>query len=191
MCGQLDLDFGASPNLFTDGSGHELVGDLQKAGVYHVANAGTMAPAWHTTVGGPCQVCNADSTAFDGRGIDVVGTPGGTMFSLSRDAGATDWASPVGDGVHYESVSDANGVVYAVDNNGFLNAYDAASGTPLLKRQMSLDTGAPTGTGLTSNGVSIAEGDVLVATSSASGDANATAGSTTAPDGGGFVIAYR
>src|SRR5207248_954646 len=33
-CGQLDLDFGASANLFRDAAGNQLVGDLQKSGVY-------------------------------------------------------------------------------------------------------------------------------------------------------------
>jgi polyvinyl alcohol dehydrogenase (cytochrome) len=191
VCGQLDLDFGASPNLFTDSSGNELIGDLQKAGVYHVANATTMAPVWHQVVGGPCAVCNAGSTAFDGNSIDVVGTPGGTLFSLGQNAGALNWASPLADGVHYQSTSTADGVVYAVDNNGFLSAFDASGGTPLFKRQLSLDTGAPTGTGVTSNGVSIAEGEVLVAASSASGAASSTTG-TQAPTGpGAYVIAYR
>ena len=101
------------------------------------------------------------------------------------------WASPLGDGLHYESTSAANGVVYAVDNNGVLSAFDAASGTPLLKRQMSVDTGSPTGGGLTSNGVSIAEGEVLVADSSVSGNASSTAGTSTGQGPGAFVVAYR
>ena len=190
VCGQLDLDFGASPNLFTDSSGQELVGDLQKAGVYHVANASTMAPVWHTVVGAPCAVCNAGSTALAAGSIDVVGTPSGNLFALSADAGAMNWASPLGDGVHYQSTSAANGVVYTVDNNGFLSAFDASSGLPLFKRQLSLDTGVPTGGGLTSNGVSIAEGDVFVAASSASGAA--AVGGVTPPAGpGAFVIAYH
>ena len=183
VCGQLDLDFGASPNLFTDSAGHTLVGDLQKAGVYHVADASTMAPAWHMAVGGPCFVCNAGSTAFDGSSVDVVGTPGGVLSSLSRDAGSLNWASPLADGVHYQSTSTANGVVYAVDNNGFLDVLDAGTGVPLAKRQMSLDAGGPTGSGLTSNGLAIAEDEVLVAASSPLG----TAGS----GGGGYLIAYR
>ena len=191
VCGQLDLDFGASPNLFTDSSGNELVGDLQKAGVYHVANAATMAPVWHQLVGLPCSVCNAGSTAFNGSSIDVVGTPGGTLFSLGRDAGSLNWASPLGDGFHYQSTSTADGVVYAVDNNGFLSAFAGSDGALLFKRQLSLDTGAPTGGGLTSNGVSIAEGEVLVAASSTSGSATSATG-TPAPQGpGAYVIAYR
>ena len=191
VCGQLDLDFGASPNLFTDSAGHELVGELQKAGVYHVANAASMAPVWHTTVGGPCAVCNAGSTAFDGQAVDVVGTPGSTLFSLGRDAGAVDWASPLADGVHYESTSLANGVVYAVDNNGFLNAFDAGTGTLLLKHPLSLDAVGPVGGGLPSNGVAIAEGEVLVAASSPAGSAAAVGGSPAPAGAGAYVIAYR
>jgi outer membrane protein assembly factor BamB len=191
VCGQLDLDFGASPNLFRTASGVELVGELQKAGVYHVANARTMASAWHRVVGAPCAVCNAGSSAFDGTSIDVVGTPGGTLFALGDAGGATNWSDPLADGVHYESTSAANGVIYAVDSNGFLDAFDAATGRALLKHQLSADTDAPTGGGLTSSGVSIAEGEILVAASSASGDANATAGSYPGQGPGAYVIAYR
>ncbi len=121
-----------------------------------MANARTMASAWHRVVGGPCAACNAGSSAFDGRSIDVVGTPGSTLFALARAGGATNWSDPLADGVHYESTSVANGVIYAVDNDGFLDAFTAATGRPLLKHQLSADTDTPTGGGLTSNGVSIA-----------------------------------
>lgn len=130
VCGQLDLDFGAAANLFTDSAGNELVGDLQKAGAYHVAHADTMAPAWTQNVGGPCQACNAASPAFDGRAIDGVSTPGGSIFSLSRDGGAVNWLSPVAGGLHYESTSVADGVVYTVDNSGFLDAFNAGHRQP-------------------------------------------------------------
>lgn len=191
VCGQLDLDFGASPNLFRDSSGTEFVGDLQKAGVYHVANARTMAPAWHRIVGAPCAACNAASAAFDGSSLDVVGTPGSTLFALGLGTGVMNWSDPLADGLHYQSTSAANGVVYAVDGNGFLDAFDAATGRQLLKHQLSADTGAPTGGGLTSNGVSIAEDEVLVAASSTSGDTNATAGSSPGEGPGAYVVAYR
>ncbi len=109
VCGQLDLDFGASANLFTTGNGTKVVGDLQKSGVYHVANAATMAPVWTALVGASCQPCNAASTAFDGSSIEGVATPGGTMFSLDHNTGATNWLTPLGDGVHYQSTSAADG----------------------------------------------------------------------------------
>jgi polyvinyl alcohol dehydrogenase (cytochrome) len=175
-CGQLDLDFGASPNLFTDGSGRLLVGDLQKSGVYHVADAGTMAPAWTALVGASCQACNAASTAFDGNSIIGVFTPGGVMAALGRDDGAVAWRAPIGDGVHYQGTSTAAGVAYTLDGNGFLDAFDAATGELLLQRQMALDAGAPVAQ-LTSSGVAIAGHTVFV---EATGTANE-----------GYLLAYR
>ncbi len=175
-CGQLDLDFGASPNLFTDSQGRVLVGDLQKSGVYHVARADTMAPAWTALVGASCQACNAASTAFDGDSIVGVFTPGGVMASLARDDGAVGWRAPIGDGIHYQGMSTAAGVAYTLDGNGFLDAFDAATGEPLLQRAMSSDAGAPVAQ-LTSSGVAIAAHTVFVA---ATGTGNE-----------GYVIAYR
>jgi polyvinyl alcohol dehydrogenase (cytochrome) len=181
-CGQLDLDFGASANLFTDSHRTELVGDLQKSGVYHAANADTMKPAWSRIVGVSCQACNAASAAFDGRAIDGVGTPGGELFSLNRDDGTPAWLSPIGDGAHYQSVSTADGVVYTVDGNGFLDVIDAATGDTIARRPMTEDAATPT-QGVTSNGVSIAEHMVFA---SASELPTATGGATA-----GLIVAYR
>lgn len=179
VCGQLDLDFGASANLFRTSSGTELVGDLQKSGVYHVANAATMKPAWTALIGASCQACNAASTAVDGSSIEAVGTPGGTMFSLARDAGSTNWVSPVGDGIHYQSVSAADGVVWTVDGASNLDGFDAATGQPLVRRAMSADADAPV-TNATSAGVSIAEHELFAA-----------AGGLSYESAPGYVIAYR
>ncbi len=191
VCGQLDLDFGSSVNLFTDGAGTKLVGDLQKAGVYHAAHADTMAPAWTQVVGGPCAACNAASTAFDGNAIEGVSTPGGAMFSIARDGGSINWLSPVADGAHYQSISVADGVDYTLDGNGFLDAFSAAAGTPLLHRPLAADTGTPMG-GVTSGGVAIAEHELLVAATSSSAAAGAVGGSGgTGPGAGAYLIAYR
>jgi polyvinyl alcohol dehydrogenase (cytochrome) len=181
-CGQLDLDFGSSANLFTDSHGTKLVGDLQKSGVYHAADAKTMKPTWSRMVGVSCQACNAASTSYDGHAIQGVGTPGGALFSLSPDDGAPGWLSPIGDGAHYQSVSTADGVVYTVDGNGFLDALDAATGDTIVRRQMAQDTGVPTA-GVTSNGVSIAEHTVFASAS----ELPMITGSATA----GLIVAYR
>ncbi|HET6793307.1 MAG TPA: PQQ-binding-like beta-propeller repeat protein [Acidimicrobiales bacterium] len=170
-CGQLDLDFGASPNLFTDGLGHLLVGDLQKSGYYHVAYADTMERAWATPIGAPCALCNADSAAATGGSVFAVGTPGGVMTSLAANFGTLQWASPVADGIHYGSVSTADGVVYTVGSDGSLDAFDSATGAPLLHRPMSADAAQPVA-GLTSSGVAIARHTVYV-------------------EDGGVLIAYR
>jgi polyvinyl alcohol dehydrogenase (cytochrome) len=182
-CGQLDLDFGAAPNLFTV-DGHLAVGDLQKSGVYHVADATTMAPVWNTIAGGTCQACNAATAAVNGSDVFAEGTPGGLLNALDRTSGARTWATPVGDGVHYQSISTANGVVYTFDTAGFFDAWDAASGTPLLRRPMAEDVQFPTAA-LTSGGIAIADHTVFVAAGGG--------GSSSAPGlpVNGFLIAYR
>jgi outer membrane protein assembly factor BamB len=179
VCGQLDLDFGASANLFRTSTGTELVGDLQKSGVYHVADAATMKPVWTALVGASCQACNAASTAVYGGSVEGVGTPFGAMFSLARDTGARNWLTPLGDGVHYQSVSAADGVVWTVDTLANLDALDASSGQLLARRPLSADAGAPVAND-TSSGVSIAENKLFVAAGGAGYS------STT-----GYVIAYR
>ena len=178
MCGQLDLDFGASANLFTTSAGTKVVGELQKSGVYHVADAGAMTPVWSTIVGPSCFACNADSTAFDGGSIYGVATPVGAMFSLDRSRGSIGWLSPVADGTHYQSVSSADGVVWTVDGTSNLDGFAAANGVPLVRRPLSADAGAPV-TNLTSAGVAVAENQLFVA----SGGLSYVA----AP---GYVIAY-
>jgi polyvinyl alcohol dehydrogenase (cytochrome) len=178
VCGQLDLDFGASANLFTTAEGAKVVGELQKAGVYHVANTKTMTPVWSTIVGPSCFACNADSTAFDGSSIYGVATPGGDMFSLNRSSGATNWVSPVADGTHYQSVSTAAGVVWTVDGDSNLDGFEASSGVPLVRRPLSVDTGAPVAN-LTSAGVAIAGHQLFVA-----------AGGASYLPSTGYVIAY-
>lgn len=178
VCGQLDLDFGAAANLFTTTSRTKVVGELQKSGVYHVANAATMTPVWSSIQGPSCFACNADSTAFDDSSVYGVATPGGDMFSLARANGATNWVSPIADGTHYQSVSTAEGVVWTVDGQSNLDGIEASSGVPLVRRPLAADAGAPV-VNLTSSGVAIAEHELFVAAGGASYE-SAT----------GYVIAY-
>ncbi|HKR98328.1 MAG TPA: PQQ-binding-like beta-propeller repeat protein, partial [Candidatus Dormibacteraeota bacterium] len=182
VCGQLDLDFGAAPNLFSTG-GRLLVGDLQKSGVYHVADAGSMAPVWSTIVGASCAVCNAASTAATGGAVYGESTPVGFEFSLDGGTGAQRWATPVGDVVHYQSTSIANGIAYTFDTAGFFDAYDTETGVPLLRRPMTEDAGAPTAA-FTSGGVAIAYHTLFVAASEGGSSAPSQASN-------GFLIAYR
>jgi polyvinyl alcohol dehydrogenase (cytochrome) len=162
-CAQLDLDFGASPNLFHNALGQPLVGALQKSGVFHAAYADTMGGAWTTVMGLPGVAFNAASTATDGSAsIYGVGTPGGVLQSLSTGDGRLQWAQPVADGVHYQSISLANGVTYATDGWGFLNAWDSATGLPLLKHNIGDDTGNTQEANQGSGGVAIARNRLFV-----------------------------
>lgn len=136
-CAQLDLDFGASANLFYAPDGRVLVGEMQKSGTYHVAFADTMELAWKSIIGTPCFPCNAASSAVVDDRVFVVGAPPRTMFGL--EDGDYEWLTPItANGIHYQSVSAANGVVYTYDANN-LHGFDAESGLPLLRLQLTQD----------------------------------------------------
>lgn len=165
-CLQLDLDFGAPPNLFRDSTGRLIVGDLQKAGVYHAVDAGSMQSVWKATVGGSCAACNAAAWASNNGAVVGATAPGGAMVSLGHDQGALRWASPIADGTHYQSTSSAGGVVFTVDNLGNLLAWDESTGLSLLKRPVQADAEGTTA-GVSSSGIAIASGMVIVATGTA------------------------
>ena len=141
-CMQLDLDFGASSNLFRGPDGRLLVGTGQKSGVYHVVDGETMEPAWTQIVGFPSAVGGiVGSTAVDEDGVYGPITVGGYLWSVDRDAGQHRWLAPIADGAHWGNpVSVANGVVYTTTLTGLLNAYEATTGAPLLSTPMLTST---------------------------------------------------
>lgn len=163
-CAQLDLDFGSSPNLFSDNLGRPIIGALQKSGIYHAVYADTMQRAWTTVIGAPCAACNASSSAFDATSIYAVATPGGHMTSIARDGGRHQWAFPIGGGTHFQSVTTANGVVYTMDNAGMLNAFDASNGLLLARRPMTQDAGVVV-SDAGSAGIAVARNTIYAATS--------------------------
>jgi outer membrane protein assembly factor BamB len=164
-CLMLDLDFGASPNLFRDDKGRLILGDLQKAGVYHAVYTDKMETAWQTPVSVPCFSCNATSGAYADGKIYTVGSPVGQLVGIGTreaQAGQLQWAYPMTDMIHYQSVSTANGVVYLVDGAGNLNMVDGATGLPVMRRPISMDVGAPA-VDAASQGVAIARNRLFVA----------------------------
>jgi polyvinyl alcohol dehydrogenase (cytochrome) len=203
-CGDIDLDFGASPNLFTGANGRKLVGAGQKSGVYHVFDAQTMEPVWTQIVGPPGSLGGiVGSTAHDGQSVFGPITVPGYVWSLSANDGSHRWVAPVADGVHWgPPVAVANGVVYTVDLTGFLDAYDARTGALLGKRPLMLG-GTNSPTSLSWGGVSVARHTVYAAvgttslaeghivafrrggTTDAVGDAQETVGELLGGGGGG------
>ena len=83
------------PTSSRPAAARKVVGDLQKSGVYHVADAKTMAPVW-STLRRPilCSPATPPPTAFDGSSIYGVATPGGTMFSLEPQHRSQELAQP-------------------------------------------------------------------------------------------------
>jgi polyvinyl alcohol dehydrogenase (cytochrome) len=191
-CGEFDLDIGASPNIFFDDKGRKLVGVGQKSGVYHVVDAKTMKPVWDNIIGVPSEVGGiVGSTAYDGKRIIGPHTLAGYLFSLEKNTGDLQWVSPVADGVHWgQPVASANGVVYTVDYKGFLDAYAADTGVPLLHLPMMVATHGRVDSTLTDPilswaGVSVARNTVYA---SIGVDAEGY-GLPQLPNG--YVVAYR
>jgi outer membrane protein assembly factor BamB/plastocyanin len=178
-CAQQDLDFGASPNIFTDASGRKLVGAGQKSGVYHVFDADTMAPVWKTPVGVPSSVGGiVGPTAVDDSGIYGPITTGGYVWSLDK-TGSPRWVTPTADGVHWGNpVAVGNNIVYTVDLKGFLDAYDGRTGVPLLHRPIALGSSTGTSPVASWGGVSIARNTIYAAV-----------GISGLPDG--FIVAFK
>jgi outer membrane protein assembly factor BamB/plastocyanin len=177
-CGDVDLDFGASPNLFRDKTGRKLVGAGQKSGVYHVFDAKTMKPVWTQITGPPTSLGGiVGSTAIDDGAVYGPDTIPGYVWSLSRADGAYRWVGPIADGAHWgPPVAMANGIVYSVDLQGFLDAFDARNGVQLAKRPLLLGGGGPFP--ISWGGVSIARNTVF-----------ASIGVLGLADG--FVVAFR
>jgi polyvinyl alcohol dehydrogenase (cytochrome) len=164
-----DYDFGASPQLFTGPNGEQLVGEGQKAGVYHALDRQTMAPLWSRQVGPGAFVVGGiiGSTATDGKQIYGPSTVGGETWSLGIDGGYR-WFSTDGGPLKFNATSVANGVVYTTDMTGFLVAREASTGIVLNR----IPLGGPSW-----GGVSIAGGTVFAAVG--------TQGNS------GYIAAYR
>ena len=164
-CMDQDYDFGASPNLWTAPDGTKMVGAGQKSGIYFAFRADNMKQAWSAIVGPPSSVGGiVGSTAFDGSSVYGPITLGGYVWSIKSGDGGLRWASPVVDGAHWgEPVSVANGIAYTVDLKGFLDAYDAATGVPLLHRPIAAGSATGNNPVLSWGGVSIARNTVYAA----------------------------
>jgi polyvinyl alcohol dehydrogenase (cytochrome) len=186
-CAQLDYNFLASPNLWTNSEGRQMLGALQKSGVYTAVYTDTMERAWQATVGMPCLGCNLSSTAVDEKGIYVAVT-GGNLYSLNRDTGAVQWATPLTGGMRYNGLAVANGVLYSLnDATGTLQAFDTLRGVPLFAHPFMQDTQKPMHDMGNSSGVSVARNTVF-ATSQSDGSSTLFAlkvGATGASEDGG------
>jgi outer membrane protein assembly factor BamB len=151
-----DLDFGASPQIFTLADGHRVVGEGQKSAVYWVRDLHTGNPVWSTLAGTPGNLSEGfavggfiGTTAVQrdsaGRAQRVLG---GTAIPFPKSAddvrsavwavrgisaktGAIDWTFSLG-GPTYAATSVVNGVAFVPETvPSDLVALDAANGLPL------------------------------------------------------------
>jgi polyvinyl alcohol dehydrogenase (cytochrome) len=172
LCAQMDLDFGASPNLITRPNGEKWVTAMQKSGVFHVVDARTMERVRTTVLGPPVFYGNGSTAATDGSSMFVAASPPGQMFGLDLDSGNPRWTMPLADAIHYQAVTYANGLVYANDAKGYLNVFRADNGALVGHRWIGGDIGQPNYAEESSGSTALARNTVYVAASN-------------------FVVAYR
>ena len=131
-CGDVDVDFAASPNLFRDADGDLVVGTSQKSGVYHLVDADTMEGIWTSRIG-PAQPFGGVSGAYVEGSIITGSAPPGQLVSLDAASGDIEWVGLIGDVAHYGiPVATANGVAYTMSVPGILHAYDLETGLNTL-----------------------------------------------------------
>lgn len=140
FCGQDDVDFGSSLNMWRTSEGRLLVGALQKSGTFHAVDAVTMEPVWAAreladrAAGG-----NAATSAVDADAI-YVGVDNGVLYALDRDTGERKWTTTYADiGGKYQPLTVANGVVYTLGNDAKLYAFDTETGVELLAMPLEHD----------------------------------------------------
>ena len=132
-----DLDFGASPNLFTSPTGTALVGEGAKNGTYYALDRSTMKPVWATTTGTPVGTGGyLGSTVFDGRRIYGIDVATSKVSALDR-GGSVAWTSVDGGSPQFAPLAAGNGVLYTVSPGGTLNARNSSTGDVLDKFPLS------------------------------------------------------
>ena len=155
-----DVDFGASPTLFTDKQGRKIIGVSQKSGKFHAVFADTMEQAWWFRLSDRAILGNTSTAAFDGKSVFVAGNTQtevavgvnatafgpkepnpGYLYALNPNNGTVKWRTPIASGVEYHLISTAGGVVWVVTTHGVLLGLDAATGLPVAARSIGADVG--------------------------------------------------
>ena len=184
-CLELDLDFGASPNLYELPGGGRRVGALQKSGIYHSVDTGTMTADWRFFVGSGGAAMNAATATVDDGSIYLGATPN-LVLGLEQRRKALRWVSATDlDLFAYQPLTNANGVLYAINDMGDLLGLDAASGLPVVRRSIALDGGFTQCLGVGA-GVAVAHHTVFAPCDA--GGPQDLAGVRTTPGG---LVAYR
>ena len=133
-----DEDFGASPNLFTNADGVDVVGIGKKDAHYYIVRAEDGAPLHDTKVAEPGNIRDGfaiggfiGSTAVLGGNVFGGTAIGGAPYyhSIDGTTGAIRWQSA--GGPVYAASAGVNDVVFNAALDGVFKAYDAATGAVL------------------------------------------------------------
>lgn len=133
-----DEDFGATPNLFTDAAGVDVVGTGKKDAHYYVVRADTGEFLRKTKVAEPGNIRDGfaiggfiGSTAVLGSTVFGGTAIGGAPYfhSIDGTTGAIRWQSAAGP--VYAASAGVNDIVFSAALDGVFKAYDAETGAVL------------------------------------------------------------
>ncbi len=133
-----DWDFGATPSLFADDKGRELVGAGNKDGMYYALDPATGERVWATRVAEPGDVEEDFSiggfigspAVWQGRVFGATAIGGPPFFhAIDARTGAIPWRGV--QAPSYAGSAVVNGVVFHAALDGVFRALDAESGLPL------------------------------------------------------------
>jgi len=169
-------DWAAPAIIYRNSEGEKLIASAHR-NIALALNPDFSGQIWSQPAG-----ARAAGAAYDGSSFYFQGA-GSTLVALDKDTGAIEWTGNVFGSNTYQHVSAANGVVYTLSGSpaalaggtGFLLAWDASDGTPLVQRQMTQDIG-DIAIGTVAGGVAIAQNTVFA-------PVNGTQG--------GYLVAYR
>jgi polyvinyl alcohol dehydrogenase (cytochrome) len=135
-----DLDFIASPNLFTIPGGttsRDVVGVGSKNGVYYTVDRDTGAPVWQQAVvaGGEAGGFSPSTGVAFGKVYAGTFTGPPYIFALDATTGAVAWQCPETECNEFSfgPAGIAAGVYFVGDSSRQLRAFDAATGALLRK----------------------------------------------------------
>lgn len=140
---RLDIDFGATPNLFVDSAGREVLGAGNKDAVYYALDPATGVERWHTQVAEPGNVQEdfaiggfiGSPAAYEGRVFGGTALGGAPYFhALDGATGASLWTGS--QAPSYAATAVGGGVVMSGALDGIFRAYDAVTGAPLLSQPL-------------------------------------------------------
>jgi polyvinyl alcohol dehydrogenase (cytochrome) len=130
----LDEDFGATPNLYVDADGRQVLGAGNKDGFYYALDPATGELLWSTKVAEPApNIGGFIGSPAVWQGNIFGGTAIGTapfFHSIAGATGAVRWQSPA-HGPTYGATVVVNGVVFSGGLDFMFKAFDADTGLPL------------------------------------------------------------
>ncbi len=169
MPNRRDWDFGATPNLFVDAAGREVLGIGNKDGTYYALHPGTGKPLWNVKVAEPGDVQDdfsiggfiGSAAVYEGRvyGSTALGGPP-YYHAIEAETGALLWRGA--QAPSYSASAVVNRVVFSAALDSVLRAYDGETGRVLWAAPLA---------GPSSSGPAITNDSVYVGAGTSSSDA--------------------